>query len=491
MLAIVMKGKRKRSEKSDKSDKLEKSECSVPFNVGDLNVLKSKFYQDKTNLLIQNSLCSNSLYNISEVREYMQSRDCEFSNTIDPELIVSNQGLSGRCWLFAVLNVMRHEMVRKYKLQHNFELSESYVCFYEKLEKCNFFLTRFLNVDRMDANDFKIRNWLLIGCEDGGYWITCANLIKKYGIIPKSCYRESINSYHTDQMNSTLNCKLREFALQLVDEKDMDRRLEMKNEMMETIYEILCKFLGVPPNPNEKFQWSFSLYLDLSTKLEREAKRQKNGEYENLQIKKTSDITPLEFYDIFVVNKLDDYIKFGHDPRNEYNRYYISPEDDVVVGGERTGYFNVQMEEISNMCIKSILDNTPVEFDCDVIKYLNSHEELMDTKCYDFGLVFNTSFTNMNKKQQMECLESYPNHAMVLVGVDLDSNDRPIKWKVENSWGRDDDKTGYYTMSHEWFEKFVYTVAIQKKYIPRALKAKYNKQVRSPVTLPDNDIMAN
>lgn len=479
------------------SNKLSKirNKPTVELNPWDLLYLKRKFISDDRNLVIQNALCSSTLYQVAEVRDYMQSRDTEFSHTIDPELVVSNQGLTGRCWLFALLNVMRHELVRKFKLQRDFELSEAYVCFYEKFEKCNHFLSRFLKMDKIDSSDYKTQRYLLSGCQDGGHWITCANLIKKYGIVPKSSYKESINSYHTGMMNDTLDYKLREFAQQLVTEKDYDKRLVMKSEMMCTVYEMLCKFLGTPPNPNEKFTWSFGLYLELCDRLERENKRRKtNGEFENLQIKQTLSLTPIEFYKDIIVNNLDNYMKFGNDPRNPYHKFYFGFEDDVVVEGERPGYYNLDMNTISKMCVTSIKNNTPVEFDCDVVKYLNSHDELMDTKCFNYNLVFDTDFNDLDKKRMMERLESYPNHAMVLVGVDLGTDENPIKWKVENSWGRNDaneSSTGYYTMSHEWFLKFVFNVVIQEDFVPRGLKSKYRKEFKNSVNLAENDIMSN
>jgi bleomycin hydrolase len=468
---------------------------TVELNVNDLPQLKRKFVNNDRNLVLQNALCSSSLYQIAEVRDYMQSRDSEFSHTLDPELVATNQGLSGRCWLFALLNVMRHELVRKFNLQRDFELSEAYVCFYEKYEKCNNFLTKFLTMEEINPTDYKTQRWLLGGCQDGGNWITCANLIKKYGIIPKSSYRESINSYHTSMMNDMLDYKLREFAQQLTAEPDYDARLALKARMMETIYEMLCMLLGTPPNPNEKFTWSFGTYLELHDQLERESKRRKtDGQFENLQIKQTLSLTPLEFYNNLIVNKLDRYMKFGNDPRNAYNQFYFGHEVDVVVEAERPGFYNLPMEDISKLCVTSIKNNTPVEFDCDVVKYLNERDELMDTRCFNYNLVFNTDFNNLDKKRMMDCLESYPNHAMVLVGVDLDSEGNPIKWKVENSWGRDENNensTGYYTMSHEWFLKFVYNVVIQEGFVPRPLKTKYRKAFKKPNYLPENDIMSN
>ncbi|VBB17667.1 C1B-like aminopeptidase [Yasminevirus sp. GU-2018] len=471
------------------------SDPNVELSVVDLPRLKRKFVSNDRNLVLQNALCSSTLYQVAEVRDYMQSRDSEFSHTLDPELVVSNQGLSGRCWLFALLNVMRHELVRKFKLQRDFELSEAYVCFYEKYEKCNHFLSRFLTMDNIDPTDYRTQRWLMGGCQDGGHWITCANLIKKYGIIPKSSYRESINSYHTGMMNDMLDYKLREFAQQMVAEPDNEKRLKMKSTMMETVYEMLCKFLGTPPNPNEKFTWSFGLYLELNDQLERENKRRKtDGQFENLQIKQTLSLTPLEFYNDLIVNKLDNYMKFGNDPRNAYHKFYFGHEEDVVVEGERPGYYNLPMEEIAKLCVTSIKNNTPIEFDCDVVKYLNARDELMDTKCFNYNLVFDTDFNDLDKKRMMERLESYPNHAMVLVGVDLDESGNPIKWKVENSWGRDEDNensTGYYTMSHDWFLKFVFNVVIQEDFVPRALKGKYRKAFKNATVLPENDIMSN
>ena len=455
-----------------------------------LQQLKDAFSDNQTNKLIQNALCSNSLYHIAEVREYMQSHDNDFSHTLDPELEISDQGASGRCWMFAVLNVMRHELVRKLDLTREFELSESYVCFYEKLEKCNYFLSEFMNKDNIDLADARTRNLLCSGCEDGGLWVTCANIIKKYGIIPKTCYHESANSSCTSTLISTINYKLKEFAVLLTSEKDKTKRPQMKEQMMSQIYDMLCKMLGTPPNPNEKFNWSFTLHVDITKQLEREKKRKRKGQYENLQIKTTYNITPLEFYEQFIVNKFDDYIKLGNDPRNKYEKYYQSFDKDPVVEGERNGFYNVNMDIISELCIKSIIDNTPVEFDCDAGKYLNPHEELFDDKCYDYSLVFGQSFYDMSKKTMMECMESYANHAMILVGVDLDKNGTPLKWKVENSWGKTDETTGYYTMSHDWFKKYVYNAVIQRKYISKEMLKKYDKCVKKPVTLPEFDIMA-
>lgn len=474
-----------------------------------LILVKNKFYQNENNRVIQNALCTNSLWRISENREYMQSRDDHFSHSLDPKLIVSNQGLSGRCWLFALLNVMRHELVRAAQLPLDFELSEAYLTFYEKIEKCNYVLNKFIDKNNIDHHDLKTQHLLLNGHGDGGTWITCANLIRKYGIIPKSCFKESDHSFETDELNEILGSKLKEFIFELVNEKNKDKRYEMKEEMMSQIYFILAKMLGTPPSVDEKIEWSYLLRLDINEKLERELKRKKGGgNFETLEIKKTLHVTPHEFYKKFIVSDLDDYLLFSNDPRNKYHQYYQSHDDDIVIAGEKNGYYNLPIDDMINLCVASIKGNTPVQFDCDVDKYLHSDENLFDKKCFNYDLLFNMKFDKLNKEERMRVLDSTANHAVIIVGVDckheVDPNDAnkikevPVKFKIENSWGRkynmpivsEYDDSGYYTMTTEWFKEYVYNIVIHKDFVSKSLQKKYYLAREKPNTLPENDIMA-
>jgi bleomycin hydrolase len=494
--------KRQREETQNNS----KNECVKKIDVSEninsivpekITKFKDEFYNNQTNKIFQNALCSNSLWQISEVRKYMQSRDTHFSHILEPRLTVSNQGLSGRCWLFAVLNVMRHPFIAKFQLPYNFEFSESYLSFYEKIEKCNYILTEFIKKGDINSHDLKNQNLLLGGCEDGGHWVTCANLIRKYGIIPKSCFKESVHSFDTSEINEILGYKIKEYSLMLIKEKDKQKQYEMKDKMISEIYSILAKMLGTPPTVDEKIEWTFLLRLDLSDRLEREAKRKEsNGEFETIQIKQTIQASPREFYQKLVTHDLNDYYRFSNDPRNDYHNYYQSFDEDMVVGGERNGFYNLPIDDIVELCVKSIKENTPVEFDCDVTQYMHPVHRLLDTKCFDHGLVFGLSFNELSKKERLEVLESYANHAMVLTGVDILDDGTVLKFKVENSWGRsytdeiseEDDE--YYTMTLDWFKNFVYNVVIHKSFVAKHLQNKYNKAKQTPVTLPENDIMA-
>jgi bleomycin hydrolase len=44
-------------------------------------------------------------------------------------------------------------------------------------------------------------------------------------------------------------------------------------------------------------------------------------------------------------------------------------------------------------------------------------------------------------------------HAMVISGVHLDANGKPVRYKVENSWGETKGDKGYFVMTDAWFEQ--------------------------------------
>lgn len=82
----------------------------------------------------------------------------------------------------------------------------------------------------------------------------------------------------------------------------------------------------------------------------------------------------------------------------------------------------------------------------------------MDLDIYNYDLGFNVEF-KMTKEERLLYKESLMTHAMVFTGVHLDNEGKPVRWRVENSWGVDSigDK-GFWIMSDEWFSEFVYQV---------------------------------
>ena len=174
-----------------------------------------------------------------------------FSFSIDLEAgKVTNQKQSGRCWMFAALNTMRVEVMKKLNLE-NMELSQNYTLFYDKLEKANYFLESILDtVD--EPTDGRLISWLLMApLNDGGQWDMLANIIRKYGIVPKEAMPETFSSSCTREITPWMTKKLREFACTLrtayAKGASMEELQEKKQEMMSVIYRMLVIALGKPP----------------------------------------------------------------------------------------------------------------------------------------------------------------------------------------------------------------------------------------------------
>ena len=84
----------------------------------------------------------------------------------------------------------------------------------------------------------------------------------------------------------------------------------------------------------------------------------------------------------------------------------------------------------------------------------------------------------MNKAERLEYGHSLMTHAMVFQGVNLDEEGRPNRWRVENSWGEEPGKKGYYVMTDTWFDEYLYQVVVNKKYLSEeVLKAFAEKPI--------------
>ena len=102
-------------------------------------------------------------------------------------LEVTNQKHSGRCWLFAAANVVREKIAKELNLDH-FELSQSYLAFWDKFERCNYFLESMLETAELAPDDRTVSFILQTGVHDGGQWDMFTNIVEKYGLVPKDVY---------------------------------------------------------------------------------------------------------------------------------------------------------------------------------------------------------------------------------------------------------------------------------------------------------------
>ena len=423
----------------------------------DIKSFQTNFSKNDKFKVTRNALTISNLNDIATNWDAYSKINHSFSNVIKGEISkVTNQKSSGRCWGFAGLNLMRISVCKKHKLK-NFEFSQNYFMFFDKLEKSNYFLENILSTLGKSCES-RLISWLLSEpVNDGGQWDMFTNLIEKYGAVPQSVMPESYQSSNSRFMNVLLTRKLREYASILRSDYQSGAKMETlrtnKADMMSTIYSMLCMFLGTPP---EKFDWTFT------------NKKKKFHRFENL--------TPLSFVKNHMELKLKDKICLIHCPMSnkKMNELYTVKYLGNVVDGDIINYANVKIDELKKAAMKSLKKNEAVWFGCDVGKWLNYTKGVMDLDIFDYENLFDISF-NMNKATRLEYGESVMTHAMLFTGVDI-VKDKPKKWRVENSWGDKGGDKGYYLMTDKWFDQYNYEVVVDKKYLPKEILAIFDKE---------------
>jgi len=72
--------------------------------------------------------------------------------------------------------------MRKHNLKE-FELSQAYLFFWDKLEKANYFLEQILDTVSEDLEGRLVQRLLSQPVGDGGQWDMVVNLVEKYGLV--------------------------------------------------------------------------------------------------------------------------------------------------------------------------------------------------------------------------------------------------------------------------------------------------------------------
>lgn len=407
-----------------------------------LNKLSSNYENDNKNKFISNVLFSNPLSKLNNISQKNLNYNPVYNISVKPHLQVTNQKSSGRCWLFAALNVVRREMCDFYNL-NNFEFSQSYLFFYDKLERMNYNMECIIKTKKEDVDSQLVQHLLDDPSCDGGQWDMITNLVNKYGLVPKCVYNESYHSSNSRELNMVLKKKFREYASNL---RESDNPSELKEKYMNEVYRILCYFLGKPPS---NFDWE---YVDKSNKYN-----------------KLTNLTPLSFYQNNIPFKFNDYVCLINDPRKEhpYFKLYTVKYLGNVLDGSKVKYLNLPITRIKELTLTTLKSNKSVWYGCDVGQFLNKTNCRMDRNNINYLNLLDLSF-KLDKEKRIRYKDSLMTHAMVITGantLNIDSLDNEIvnSWEVENSWSKNGPDNGYYSMSDNWFDEYVYEVAINKK----------------------------
>ncbi len=439
----------------------------MELKLNEVEEMKRAFVSSPKNLIAMNAVSNNSLTSVALSRVFFSKYNHVFSNEVKT-MKITNQKHSGRCWMFAGLNFLRNTAAKKLNIDQ-FELSQSYEMFWDKLEKANYFLESIIETVKEGLHS-RLVSWLLEGLiEDGGQWGMFSKLVKKYGVVPKEVMKESFHTSNSQAMNMLLKTKLREDAMilrKMSESGESESSLrEKKHELMKEIYRMLTISIGLP---TEKFDYEY---------------KDKEGFFHRI-----SDITPIEFYEKYVGVDLDDMVSVINCPTSDkdFHKTYTVQYLGNVVGGENVVYLNENLDALKNMAKKAIENGDIIWFASDVGKMMEKDSGILDTEVYDFENLYDVNF-NLDKAQRLDYGNSLMTHAMVLTGVDI-VNDKSVKWKVENSWGEKVGKEGYFVMGDRWFDEYVYEIVISKKYLSSEMKEALKKK---PTILPPWDPMGS
>ena len=405
----------------------------------------SAAYEDNAyDKAISNALAGTSIATLAINADNAAMIDTHFSDRVRTKGI-TDQKSSGRCWLFTGLNVLRAKMIDKYGLP-GMEFSQSYLFFYDQLEKANLFLQGVIDTRELPFEDRKV-DWLFSNpLSDGGQFTGVSNLVSKYGVVPAEAMPETYQANNTSQMANLLKLKLREDGLELrkAYEKGSNKNAlqKMKVAQLSEIYRMLALCLG---EPVKEFEW---------TRCDKE---------NNIVSRKT--YTPKSFYDEFIGEDLENnYVMIMNDPCREYGKVYEIDYDRHVYDGHNWLYINLPVERIKEMAIASIKDNVAMYFSCDVGKFLNRSKGVLDIANFDYESLMGVKF-GMDKKERVQTHASGSSHAMTLIAVDIVDGE-PVKWMVENSWGPASGYKGCLIMTDEWFNEYMFRLVVEKKYVP-------------------------
>lgn len=430
-----------------------------------LGQIRQTYQGTASDKALRNAIGNNSIRNLALNQENMQDMDTHFSVRVNSKGITDQQS-SGRCWLFTGLNVMRAKAIAKYNMPA-FEFSEIYPFFWDQLEKSNLFLQGIIDTSDKPLED-KTVQWLFQHpLSDGGTFTGVADIVGKYGLVPKEAMPETNSSNNTSQMAELISLKLKEYGLQLrelgTNGAKRSVMLEEKTKMLGTIYRMLVLNLGVPPT-----EFDFV---------------RKDAQGNPVE---TEHHTPMSFLEKYGdKNLLTNYVMLMNDPSREYYKCYEIDYDRHRYDGKNWTYINLPVADIKEMAIASLKDSTMMYFSCDVGKFLNPKRGLLDVDNYDYESLMGTTF-GMDKKQRIQTFSSGSSHAMTLMAVDLDKDGKPLKWMVENSWGPQAGYQGHLIMTDRWFDEYMFRLVVETKYVPEKVKELLKQK---PIRLPAWDPM--
>ncbi len=428
---------------------------------------RQSFDADASKRLVQNTVTQRDVNEIALSHKIVNESPHDFSIVLD-DWSVTNQARSGRCWMFAGLNLCKVDTKDVLNVK-DFEFSQNYLMFWDKLERVNFILEAIIETADRSTDDRTVAFLLRNPLSDGGQWDMFTALVAKHGVIPKSAMKETESSANSGRMNASLNYQTRQGAKSIRDayaeESGLVELRRIKDSVLKVVYEILCIHLGTPPTEVD-WQW-----------------KDKDGEFT-----RSGKLTPLEFAASYLQTDIHDYVSLVHDPRES------SPEGATftveylgnVVDAPAIRYLNVDIQLMKDITLKMLQDGKPVWMGCDTGKQMHRDLGIWDADLFDYAAVYGTEF-DLDKAARLEYHQTAMTHAMMFTGVDV-VDGVPRRWRVENSWDDKVGNKGFFLMNDSWFAEYMFEIAVPKEYLPEELQKALDLD---PIVLPAWDPMGS
>lgn len=420
---------------------------SKQISLEQISKFSKDYNNDKTNKIIENSITKNGLENTCIDRQIIMENPPIFNIEL-PETKRYDQKDSYKCWIYAGINVIKHNVAENLNIDiMNLELSNNYIAFFDKLEKSNNVYENIIELENTDLDYIHKEKIVEFCVSEGGYWEWFVAIINKYGIVPIHFMPDSVESTNYEKVTGIFTEKVKKdisYLLKLKNNNENIEKLrEIKEKFLQENYNLLSKILGEP-----KFNFNYE-YKD------------KNHNYVIYK-----NMTPIDFKNKFLTLDLSDFVSIGNLPmyNKQYYRMYSKKYLGNVYQNSYAQFLNLPIEDLKDLTIKQLNDGIPVWMGAHIMKFRDKKSGILDVRLHNYKDTLD--FKPLTKEEALDLHDIEMHHAMTFCGVHLVDN-KPIRWKIEDSYGDKEKINGYYIMNDNFFNEFVLNVIIDRKYLSK------------------------
>ncbi|MDC4163410.1 aminopeptidase [Mycoplasma sp. T363T] len=481
------------------------------------------YQKNREYLLTRNALVTNDINTLATNVFNPDKNLNEFLiDAQKPSFSITDQDMSGRCWIFAGLNALRRRTADNLKMS-NFVFSQTYMDFWDKYERANTFLHKMVEKANIDLDDRDLNSELRNAGQDGGWYGYFDNLVNKYGLVPQEIMPDSFSGHNTFILNELLQILLIKATKEIrANQKDSKKQEDIIKSTLKKVLEMLILAYGPVPT---KFDWQYQADAkkeeenkEKDKKEEDSKKSEQNKALENKEANKQTEelkkqeekdkqefkeikaefsyikgITPLEFAKEYVKYDSAEFLDLwtiGNDQDYKINQKYELKDSNNIIEAANFTFLNVDKKILKLFTLANLISKQTMWFAADVLHYRDNKTGAFDNEHFDYDALFNSDFS-IDRNQQVRHHFISSNHAMAICGVDFDeqktlNNQKALvqkykktkkinqyefalelantfefkKWRIENSWGGKVGVKGFYYMTDSWFNDYLIDVVV-------------------------------